>query len=169
MRRRELVDTMGKTVQRVVDTYDRDQEASELAKHVETAVATTAALEVGAIGLGTLVTAAVVSSSVDITGILAASTLAIVGFFVIPYKRNQAKENFKKKMTELRTTLLETLTTSFNKESHNAVERLKNGITPYTRFVRAERERIEKTETVLSKLRQKLSSLRARSQAVIEK
>ncbi|HEX2993124.1 MAG TPA: dynamin family protein [Anaerolineales bacterium] len=169
MRRRELVDTMGKTVQRVVDTYDRDQEASELAKHVETAVATTAALEVGAIGLGTLVTAAVVSSSVDITGILAASTLAIVGFFVIPYKRNQAKENFKKKMTELRTTLLETLTTSFNKESQSAVERLKNGITPYTRFVRAERERIEKTETVLSKLRQKLSSLRARSQAVIEK
>ena len=153
----------------MVDTYDRDQEASELAKHVETAVATTAALEVGAIGLGTLVTAAVVSSSVDITGILAASTLAIVGFFVIPYKRNQAKENFKKKMTELRTTLLETLTTSFNKESQSAVERLKNGITPYTRFVRAERERLEKTETVLSKLRQKLSSLRARSQAVIEK
>jgi small GTP-binding protein len=169
MRRRELIDTMGKTVQRVVNTYDRDKEASELAKHVETAVATTAALEVGALGLGTLVTAAVVSSSVDITGILAASTLAIVGFFVIPYKRNQAKENFKKKMTELRTTLLETLTTSFHKESENAVERMKNGITPYTRFVRSERERIEKTETVLARLRQKLSSLRARSQAVIGK
>ncbi|HSK66750.1 MAG TPA: hypothetical protein VK888_07465, partial [Anaerolineales bacterium] len=87
----------------------------------------------------------------------------------IPYKRNQAKENFKKKMTELRTTLIETLTTSFNKESQSAVERLKNGITPYTRFVRAERERLEKTETVLSKLRQKLSSLRAHSQAVIGK
>jgi hypothetical protein len=169
MRRRELIDTMGKTVQRVVDTYDRDKEASELAKHVETAVATTAALEVGALGLGTLVTAAVVSSSVDITGILAASTLAIVGFFVIPYKRNQAKENFKKKMTELRTTLLETLTTSFNKESQNAVERLKNGITPYTRFVRAERERIENIEDVLAKVRQRLSALRARSQAVMGK
>jgi hypothetical protein len=72
-------------------------------------------------------------------------------------------------MTELRTTLIETLTTSFNKESQGAVERLKNGITPYTRFVRAERERLEKTETVLSKLRQKLSSLRAHSQAVIGK
>jgi small GTP-binding protein len=169
MRRRELIDTMGRTVQRVVETYDRDKEASDLAKHVETAVAQTALLEVSAIGLGTLVTAAVVSSSVDITGMLAAGTLAIVGFFVIPYKRNQAKENFKNKMTELRATLLDTLTTAFNKEARTAVERLKDGITPYTRFVRAERERIEKTETVLEGLRKKLSALRAHSQAVIGK
>src|SRR6266545_460080 len=30
MRRRELIDSMGKTVQRIVDTYDRDREATEL-------------------------------------------------------------------------------------------------------------------------------------------
>ena len=166
-RRRELIDTMGKTVHTIVGTYDRDKEASELAKHVETAVAQTAALEVGALGLGTLVTAAVVSSAVDITGILAAGTLAIVGFFVIPYKRSQAKEDFKKKMADLRTRLLESLTNSFNEESRNAVERLKNGITPYTRFVRAEKERIEKTETVVAGARKKLSALRARSQIVV--
>ncbi len=169
LRRRELVDKMGKTVHGIVGSYDRDKEASELAKHVEMAVAQTAALEVGALGLGTLVTAAVVSSSVDITGILAAGTLAVVGFFVIPYKRNQAKEDFKRKMTALRTRLLETLTNSFNTESKNAVERLNNGIAPYTRFVRVERERIEKNETVLAGLRQKLSSLRARSQVVTGK
>ena len=59
MRRRELIDTMGKTVKRIVETYDRDREASELAANVETAVAQTALLEVGAVGLGALVTAAV--------------------------------------------------------------------------------------------------------------
>ena len=146
MRRRELIDTMGKTVQRIVETYDRDQEASELAAHVETAVAQTALLEVGAVGLGALVTAAVLSSSLDITGILAAGTLAILGFFVIPYKRKQAKDNFKEKMTDLRTKLLETLTTQFTSEAQNAVARLKDGVTPYIRYVRAERERIEKSE-----------------------
>jgi len=166
LRRKDLIDKMGKKVQGIVGSYDRDKEASELAKQVETAVAQTAALEAGALGLGTLVTAAIVSSSMDITGILAAGTLAIVGFFVIPYKRNQAKEDFKKKMTSLRTRLLETLTTSFTTETKNAVERLNNGIAPYTRFVRIERERIEKSETVLSELRKKLSVLRARSQAV---
>ena len=169
VRRRELIDTMGKTVKRVVETYDRDKEASELAAHVETAVAQTALLEVGAVGLGALVTTLVVSSSLDITGILAAGTLAILGVFVIPYKRKQAKDNFKEKMTDLRTRLLDTLTTQFTKESENAVTRLKDGVMPYVRYVRSERERIEKSESVLSKLRQRLSALRARSQAVIGK
>src|SRR5215208_6130630 len=150
IRRRELIDTMGKTVQRIVNTYDRDREASELAAHVETAVAQTALLEVGAVGLGALVTAAVLSSSLDITGIVAAGTLAIVGFFVIPYKRKQAKDKFREKMETLRTNLLETLTTSFTKEAQHAVARLQEGITPYTRYVRSERERIDKMETILT-------------------
>jgi len=169
IRRRELIDTMGKTIKRIVETYDRDREASELAAHVETAVAQTALLEVGAVGLGTLVTAAVLSSSLDVTGILAAGTLAILGFFVIPYKRKQAKDNFKEKMTSLRTNLLNTLTTQFKNESHGAVTRLKDGVMPYVRYVRAERERIEKGEAVLTRLRQRLSSLRARSQSVVGK
>jgi small GTP-binding protein len=169
IRRRELIETMGKTVQRIVDTYDRDQEASELAAHVETAVAQTALLEASAVGLGTLVTAIVLSSSMDITGIVAAGTLAVVGFFVIPYKRKQAKDSFREKMKNLRTNLLETLTTSFNSEAQGAVARLKDGITPYVRYVNAEHERIDRTETTLARLRQRLSVLRARSQAVVGK
>jgi small GTP-binding protein len=168
MRRRELIDTMGRTVQRIVDEYDRDREARELAAHVETAVAQTALLEVGAIGLGALVTAAVLSSSLDVTGIIAAGTLAIVGFFVIPYKRKQAKDKFREKMASLRTNLLETLTTQFTKEAQRAVERLREGITPYTRYVRSENERIDKTEIILKNLRQRLSALRARSQMVVK-
>src|SRR5215216_3749361 len=167
-RRRELIDSMGRTVQQIVDTYDRDQEASQLAAHVETAVAQTALLEVGAVGLGALVTAAVLSSSLDITGILAAGTLAIVGFFVIPYKRKQAKDKFREKMASLQTNLLETLTTQFTKEAQRAVERLREGITPYTRYVRSERERIDKAETILTRLKHRLSALRVRSQVVIK-
>lgn len=167
VRRRELIDTMGKTVQLIVDTYDRDREASQLAAQVEGAVAQTALLEAGAVGLGALVTAAVLSSSLDITGIVAASTMAILGFFVIPFRRKQAKDRFKEKMAELRTKLMDTMTGLFDKEAKNAVTRLKEGVTPYVRYVRAERERIEKTETTLTKLRQKISALRARSQTVV--
>jgi hypothetical protein len=49
------------------------------------------------------------------------------------------------------------------------VERLKQGITHYVRYVHTERERIEKTETTVAKLRQQLSVLRARSQVVVGK
>lgn len=166
-RRRELIDTVGRTVQTIVETYDRNREASELAAAVETAVAQTALLEVGAVGLGALLTVVVVSSSLDITGILAASTLAVLGFFVIPYKRRLAKEAFKEKMKTLRAKLLAALTEQFTNEASSAVTRLKDSVTPYTRFILAERERIEKSETSLTALRQKLSEIRARSQTVL--
>jgi hypothetical protein len=168
-RRRELIDTVGKTVQTIVDGYDRNKEASELAAGVETAVAQTAILEVGAVGLGALVTIAVLSSTLDITGILAAGTLAILGFFVIPFKRNQAKAGFKEKMLSLRTKLLSALTTQFGNESDNVIARLKDGVAPYTRYVHSERERIDKAENTLARLRQSVSELRARSQAVLVK
>jgi len=99
---------------------------------------------------------------------LAAGTLAILGFFVIPFKRRQAKENFKSKMLALRTKLLNALTTQFNNESSSAIARLKDGVAPYTRYVRGERERLEKAEASLAELRQSLSVLRARGQAVLK-
>ena len=169
MRRRELIDSMGKTVQRIIETYDRDREASQLAAQVESAVAQTALLEVGAVGLGALVTAVVLSTSLDVTGIIAASTMAVLGFFVIPNKRRQAKDNYRKKMTDLRARMSDTLTTQFNTEAQAAITRLKEGVNPYIRYVRAERERIEHTQSVLAGLRQRLSALRARSQAVLTK
>jgi hypothetical protein len=168
-RRRELIDTVGKTVQTIVESYDRNKEASELAASVEAAVAQTALLEVGAVGLGALVTIAVLSSTLDITGILAAGTLAILGFFVIPFKRKQAKDRFKEKMLSLRAKLLNVLTAQFRDESENAIARLKDGVAPYTRYVRSERERIEKAENTLARMRQNISELRARSQAVVVK
>ena len=168
-RRRELIDTVGTSVQTIVETYNRNEEARELAASVETAVAQTALLEVGAVGLGTLVSIAVLSSSVDITGVIAAGTMAILGFFVIPYKRKQAKDSFKEKMLALRTKLLGALTTQFNNERESVIARLKDGVAPYTRYVRSERERIDASEAVLVNLRQNISTLRARAEIVLKK
>ena len=70
-------------------------------------------------------------------------------------------------MKTLRTKLLAALTEQFNDEAGGAVTRLKDSVTPYTRFIQAERERIDKSEASLSTLRQKLSELRARSQTVV--
>jgi hypothetical protein len=88
---------------------------------------------------------------------------------VIPFRRQKAKENFKEKMNLLRSKLLNALTTQFNNERENVIERMKEGVAPYTRFVRSERERIESAEASLSAMRQELSALRARSRAVLER
>lgn len=167
--RRELIDTVGRSVQNIVNSYDRDREASELAASVETAVAQTALLEAGAVGLGTIISVAVLSSTLDITGILAASSMAILGFFVIPYKRRKAKDSYKEKMHSLRTKLLKSLSSQFAYEKDSAISRLKEGVTPYTRYVHGEMERIETAKTSLAEIRRELSSLRARAKEVIGK
>ena len=165
-RRRALIESVGKTAQTIVETYDRNQEASELAGHVEMAVAQVALIEAGAVGLGALVAFAITSSALDITGILAAGVLAIVGFFIIPYKRKQAKEHFKEKMETLREKLLAALTTQFNHETENGVTRMKEGVAPYTRFVRGELDRVEKAQHQLGGVRQRISELSARVESI---
>ena len=120
-------------------------------------------------GLGTLVGLAVLSSTLDITGILAASTLAVVGFFVIPFKRRQAKDAFKQKMLDLRTRLLSALTAQFNSESETAITRMKDGVAPYTRYVRSETQRIQKGGAALAALRRQIAELRARAQSLLSR
>jgi ABC-type transport system involved in cytochrome bd biosynthesis fused ATPase/permease subunit len=151
-----------------VNSYDRDREASELAASVEAAVAQTALLEAGAVGLGAIISVAVLSSTLDITGILAASSMAILGFFVIPFKRRKAKENFKEKMQHLRSNLIGSLTSQFTSEKEGAITRLKEGIAPYTRYVHSEMERIGSAEKILSGLRQTISALRSGVEAVVK-
>lgn len=161
-RRRALIDTVGTTAQTIVDTYDREKEARDLAASVETTVLQVAALGASAAGLGALVLLFITSSAIDITGTLAAGTLAVLGLFVIPYRRKQAKEQFKLKMETLRAKLLEALTTQFKGEAESALTRLTEGVAPYTRFVKAERARVERTQTGLEGLRQKISEMRGK-------
>lgn len=166
-RRRTLIDSVGKTAQTIVQTFDRDKEAHDLAVGVETAVAQVALLEVGAVGLGAWVVTALASSAADITGLLAAGTLAIVGVFVIPYKRKQAKDRFREKTTSLRDNLMQSLTTQFNNEVENVMTRMKEGAAPYTRFVRTESERVDKSQSELIELRACISTLKARTVTVL--
>ena len=60
--RRELIDKVGKSVNTIVEGYNRVKEASQLAANVENAVAQTALFEAGAVGLGVLVSTALLSS-----------------------------------------------------------------------------------------------------------
>jgi len=166
--RRELIAKVGANVKKIIESYDRTREASELAANVESAVAKTALFEAGAVGLGALVATALLSSAMDITGIIAAGTLAVVGFFVIPYKRKQAKDKFREKIVKMRTNLLDTLTDTFSNETQKSIADLKENIAPYTHFVHAEKERIGKTQATLAELRQNLASLRARIETVVK-
>ncbi len=100
--RSRVLDSVGKEAQNIVDTYDRAQEATAIAQGAQEAVATSAFLEVGAIGLGAIISVLATTVAADVTGILLASFIAALGLFVIPARRKLAKNEMRAKINALR-------------------------------------------------------------------
>ena len=158
--RRQLLDSLGQAAQRAVAGYDRRHEAARLRESVQLAVAGAALLEVGAIGLGSVVAALATTTAADVTGMLAAGTLAALGLFVIPARRRQGKRALRERLEELRRRLLGGLSSEFDSEMRHSLSRLEEATAPYTRFVRAERERLEQARGELDARLGELKRLR---------
>jgi small GTP-binding protein len=148
--RNRLLDAIGREAERVVDSYDKDYETEKIAIDAQNAVATSLAVEIGAVGLGTIITALATTMAADVTGILTASLVAVLGFFIIPASRRRAKKDLHERLAELRTKLISTLRAAFEKEMSGSVERIEEAIAPYSRFVRAEADH---TGEILKKLK----------------
>jgi hypothetical protein len=96
-----------------------------------------------------------------VTGILAASAVAALGFFIIPARRRKAKNELHEKLTTMRHDMVDSLKDEFEKEIDGSLKRIEDAITPYTRFIRAE---VDHTESILQELKAaqlEISQLRA--------
>jgi small GTP-binding protein len=159
--RDHLLDSVGSETQKVVESYNKSNEARKIAEDAQLAVAGMAAAEITAVGLGALVTALATTVAVDVTGIIAASALAALGLFIIPARKRAAKKQMNDRVAALRLQLSESLTRQFQKELNRGLQRIHEAIAPYTRFVRAEREKLEATKADLSEARRVQGRLRA--------
>lgn len=157
--REHLIESVANRAKRVVEGYDRHIEAANIAEGAQNAVAAAAAIEVGAVGLGTLIAVLASSLAVDVTGILVASAVAVLGLFVIPAKRRKANIELTKKIKMLRDQLVSTLNTQFNHEMDRSLERINAAIAPYTRFVRSEKESLDQVNEELNQLQIHLLNL----------
>jgi len=164
--RGRLLDSVGRAAQRSVETYDKEAEANRVAESVQVAVAGTALVEVGAIGLGAVLTHIAVTAAADFTGILAAGTIAVLGFFILPNRRHEAKKELREKIEALRSHLMTSLTGQFDREIEASLRRIDAAISPYTRFVRAERDRLTAVGDEIKSVQQALVRLRASVEAL---
>jgi small GTP-binding protein len=160
--RSRLLDRVGGVARQTVEEFDRDRAAARLAESVQTSVGQAALLEAGGIGLGATIAALATSSVVDVTGILAATTLVVLGLAVIPHRRRRAKIELHEKIARMRRDLMRALTASFDEEVTASIARLQEAIAPYTRFVRAERDRLAAERDELDRLTTELGDLRRR-------
>jgi small GTP-binding protein len=164
--RGRLIDATVRETHKVVDSYDRRREAQELADGARNAVAAAAAVGAGALGLGTIVSVAATTAAADVTGIILASVMAAIGFFILPAKRNRAKEEMREKIAGVRARLSEALREQFQREIQRSVERIREGIAPYSRFIRAEGDQLKAVDQELREIGNELGGLRARIERI---
>ena len=159
LERENVIKDVRRESQRVIEKFDRNLEAKEIANDAQMSVATSAAIEAGAIGLGTIVTILATTASADLTGILLAGLTATLGFFIIPAKRKQAKNNFSLKIKQLRDQLFNSLSSEVKRQLNLVVDNVHQTIEPYERYIKNERKNLEEMVTEMTRIDDSIASI----------
>lgn len=162
--RQRLVDSIGKSVQTAIEHYDNEGEAARLADSARMAVVEAGLAGVG-VGVGLAIALAVQVVWVDVTGIVTGLAAATLGLLVLPMRRRRAKQELETKLNDLRRQLVTSLTEQFNREMRRAVQRIDDTVAPFSRFVRAEKERLERQESQLTDLETHIVGLKSQLEA----
>lgn len=156
--RQRLIDSIGRSTRQAVASYDKDREAAELAEAARTAVINTGLAGVG-VGIGVAIAAAAHLVWLDVTGILAGVLAAALGLLILPSRRRKGKQELQTKLSDLRQTLVDSLTEQFEREMRRSTQRIEDTIAPFARFVRAETDRFSEQAERLAELDARMRTL----------
>lgn len=95
-----------------------------------------AALELGAVGLSSIFSVALL----DLTGILGVGALAATGVAVLPYRKRQLRHQFAATLEALRQRLTHDMEVEFERHLLEAHSQMRKAMSPYSQFVGAQRE-----------------------------
>src|SRR5437588_12022268 len=99
--REALLRSVVQEARRVVEGYDRRREAAVIAQDMRSAVGQV--IVAGSVAtLGVLITLAISSAFIDITGVTAALVSGAIGLFILPYRKRKAQEEFRARTQELK-------------------------------------------------------------------
>jgi hypothetical protein len=149
--RREAEDRIG--------SLDHREECRRVINSSITALQQSFGLGAGALGLGFVLASIFTTVTLDVTGIAAATALFVASFFILPYKRKRAIEEFRSKVENLRKEMTNVLESKSAEEINRSIENVRGAIGPYVRFVRAEREKAENRTATLNQILEKLEGL----------
>lgn len=144
-----------------IKTFDYQQESRKILKTFQNAMIHFAATEVGAIGIGAILVSVFSTLFLDITGILASGAIVTAGFFILPRKRRQAKEEFNTRIYELIADLKRNISREFDDYMHVTFEQIKETISPVDRFCQVEHDELQAANQELEELTGKLDHLQS--------
>jgi small GTP-binding protein len=156
--REEVYNRIRKEAERRVNALDHREECRRVINSAMNAIQQSFGLGAGAVGLGYLLATAFTSVALDVTGVAAATVLLAASFFILPYKRKRAVEEFRRKTEALRSELRRSFEAEAGREIDRAVDNVRGALEPYVRFVRGERAKVEERATALDSIRERLAA-----------
>jgi small GTP-binding protein len=142
--REEVYSRMRLQAEQRLASYDINIESRRIIDNAMRAVIQSFGLGAGALGLGYIITSAVSSMALDVTGLTAATMLLVTSFLILPYKRSKAKTEFKQRINELRTTMRESLERESTTEIDKMIRGINGAFEPYQRFYATESEKVDR-------------------------
>ncbi|MDQ3684287.1 MAG: dynamin family protein [Acidobacteriota bacterium] len=150
-----------------INSLDHREECRRVINSSLTALQQSFGLGAGAVGLGYVLATIFTTVALDVTGIAAATALFAASFFILPYKRKRAIEEFRAKTETLRADLRRAFEGKSSEEIDRAVDNVRGALEPYTRFVRSERAKVEERSSILAKARERLMVLKREIESVL--
>lgn len=164
--RQRLVDSIGLATRQAVATYDKAAEARKMADGAREAVINTGLLSVGGVGLGIAVAILAHSAFLDWTGAIAGVTGLALGLLILPARRRKARQQLADNLEALRQKLMAGLTQQFEREMQRSARRVEDTVAPFSRFVRAEQEKIAKRQRTFVELEAHIVGLKSQLKAL---
>lgn len=146
--RQRLIDSIGKSTRKTIQGYDKNKEAERIVSTAREAVMGLTASGVG-MGLGVALVVAATAPWVDFTGVLAGISAVTLGLLVLPSRRRKAKKELETAVETMRHDLVANLREQFDREMRRGTQRIEDTVSPFSRFVRAERGKIEERRNAL--------------------
>jgi hypothetical protein len=143
-----------------IQSLDHREEVRRVIGSSLSALQQSLGLGAGAVGLGVVLTSIFTTALLDVTGISAATLLFTASFFILPYKRKRAIEEFKFKVEQLRESMRSVFEDKSADEINRAIEKIEEALEPYTRFVKSERSKVEERSTKLLQIVERLSYIK---------
>jgi small GTP-binding protein len=165
--RGSLLESIAGSAHDHLENVTENELARQLARDAEDAMKGAVGGLAGGLGIGAGLGALIGASALDFTGgILAGLTLGSLGLFVLPNKRLQAHRQLRSKVEGLRSALETIVRREYEREQERADARLRDAISPYTRFTEQEGTRLEGAKRRATELGEELEALREEVKAL---
>ena len=157
--RHALIEGIAGSASRHIAEVTEAQLTRQLAADTEEAMKGVVGVGAGGLGLGVIGAVLAGTLAADFTFIFSGLAIGSLGLLILPARRLKALRQLRLKVTELRESLEAIVRREYGREQERADARLQDAMSPFTRFIQSEQQRLQAAQAQATELRGQLAGL----------